>query len=100
MLFLCFRKRKSRKNSLYFRKWNVFIFLKTEAPKKLFIFQETELFYTFLKKVFLIFQERYIQNPGICRTRSILRTLVYSEPEAYSEHRQASTMERFVKVAT
>ena len=27
----------------------------------------------------------YIQNPDIFRTRSIFRTLAYSEPEAYSE---------------
>ena len=41
-------------------------------------FQETELSYIFLKKFFfLIFRERYIQNPGIFRTRSIFRTLVY-----------------------
>ena len=30
----------------------------------------------------------YIQNPSIFRTRSILRTLGYLEPETYSEHRQ------------
>ena len=41
----------------------------------------------------------YIQNPGIFRTRSIFRKLVYSEPEAYSEHCQTFRMERFVKVA-
>ena len=42
----------------------------------------------------------YIQNPGIFRTRSIFGTLVYSEPETYSEHCQISTMERFAKIAT
>ena len=67
--FLYFGKRKPRKNSLHFRKRN-----------------------------FLIFQERYIQNPDIFRTKSIFRTLVYLGSEAYSEHRQTSTMERFAKI--
>ena len=65
-LFLGFRKRKPRKNSLCFRKRN-----------------------------FLIFSESYIQNPDIFRNRRIFRTLVYSEPNAYSEHYQTSTMESF-----
>ena len=83
-------------------------FLKTESPKKLLYFrkrnflilQKTELFYTsekelfkktflyFSKRNFTIFRERYIQNPRIFRTRSIFRTLVYLEPETYSEHYQ------------
>ena len=44
-----------------------------------------ELSYIFLKKVFLIFRERYIQSPGI------FRILVYSE------HCQTSMMEHFAK---
>ena len=43
---------------------------------------------------------KIFQNPSIFRTRSISKTLVYSEPEAYSEHFQTSTMERFAKIAT
>ena len=58
------------------------------------------LSYIFLKKVFLIFRERYIDDPGIFRIRSIFRTLVCSEPEVYSEHCQTSTMESFAKIAT
>ena len=42
-LFLYFRKQKPRKNSLYFRKRNFFIFHKTETLKKLLIFQEVVL---------------------------------------------------------
>ena len=38
----------------------------------------------FLKKVFPIFRERYVQNPGISRTRNIFRTLTNSKLEAYS----------------
>ena len=82
-------------------------FLKNPALKKslLFLkksfsdFQKTELSYIFFKKVFLIFRETYIQIPGIFRTKSIFSTLVYSEPEPYSEHCQTSTMERFTKTA-
>ena len=37
----------------------------------------------------------YIQNPNIFKTRSIFKTLVYLEPETYSEHCQTSTMEHF-----
>ena len=51
-------------------------------------FQETEL---------SLFRVRYIQNPDIIRTRSIFKTLVYSVPEAYSEHYKTSTMECFAK---
>ena len=32
--------------------------------------------------------------------KGIFRTLVYSEPKAYSKHCQASTMERFAKIAS
>ena len=44
-----------------------------------------------------MFRERFIHNLSIFRTKSIFRTLLYSEPEAYSEHCQISTMERFAK---
>ena len=49
----------------------------------------------FRKRSFLIFCEKYIQNPDIFRTRCIFKTLVYLEPEAYLEHCQTSTMELF-----
>ena len=42
---------------------------------------------------FLYFSEKYIQNPDI------FRTLVYSEPEGYSEYFQTSTIERSAKIA-
>ena len=67
---LCFRKLKNLKNLLYFRKRN-----------------------------FLLFWERYIQNPRIFRTRSIFRTLTYLKPRTYSEHRQTARMEFFSKTA-
>ena len=67
------------------------------SPQKIF---RKNFFYFFLKNPALKkFRESYIQNPGIFRTRSIYRTLVYSEPEAYSEHCQTSTMERFTKIS-
>ena len=69
-------------------------------PKKFLIFSQKKPFLIFRKRNFLIFWEKYIQNPEMFRTRSIFRTLVYSKSEAYSEHCQTSTMERFVKVAT
>ena len=53
-------------------------------------FQDTELAYI---------SEKVYSQPGILRTRSIFKTLVYSEPEAYSEHYQTSTMERFAKIS-
>ena len=80
----------SPENFLYFRKppKNFLYFYISETSKKFFIFQETKL---------LIFREKYIQNPSIFRTRSIFRTLTYSEPEAYLELCQTSTVERFAK---
>ena len=54
----------------------------------------------FSKRNFLVFRERYIQNPAIFRTRSIFRNLVCSKPETYSEHCQTSTIEHFAKIAT
>ena len=53
-----------------------------------------------MKRIFLIIWEKNIQNSSIFRTRSILTTLAYLEPEAYSEHCQTSAMECFVKIAT
>ena len=81
---------------IFIPKKNFLIFSKKSFSN----FQETELYCIFLKKVFLIFRERYMQNHGRFRTRSIFRTLVYSEPEAYSEHCQTSTMECFANIAT
>ena len=52
-----------------------------------------------MKRIFLIIWEKNIQNSSIFRTRSILTTLAYLEPEAYSEHCQTSAMECFVKIA-
>ena len=40
----------------------------------------------------------HIRNLGIFRTRYIYRTLVYSEPEVYSELCQTSKMECFAKI--
>ena len=62
--------------------------------------ETSKKFLNFRKRNFLIFQERNIQNPDILRTKSILRTLVYSEPETYSEHCQIFPTERFAKIAT
>ena len=45
-----------------------------------------------------MFRERYIQNPDIFITRYIFSTLVYLEPEAYSEQCQKSTAERLAKI--
>ena len=75
------------KNLLYF-------FLKTPALTR-FLYFLIKSFSNFEKQNFLIFREMYIHNPGIFRTRGIFRTLVYSEPEAYSEHCRTSTIERF-----
>ena len=57
-------------------------------PEKILYISGNGTFLYFRKRNFLIFRERYIQNPSIFRTR------------AYSEHCQTSTMECFVKVAT
>ena len=67
-----------------------FFFLKYPALKNSFVFslknfsnfQETVLSYIFFKKVFLIFREKFIQNPSMFITRSIFKTLVYSEPSS------------------
>ena len=62
--------------------------------------------YFFLKRLLwksiLVFRKRTFLyfGKGIFRTLKYLELEVYSEPEAYSEHCQASTMERFVKIAT
>ena len=45
-------------------------------------------------KSFLYFRK------GVFRTIAYLDIEAYSEPEAYSEHCQTSTIERFVKIAT
>ena len=122
---LYFKKWKPQESFLYFAKWNLSvhpdkisyisrsgntekipnIFSKESCscilgngnPEKILIFQETETFLYFRKRNFLVFQESYIQNPSIFRTRSIFRTLAYSEPEGYSEHCQTSTMKSFAE---
>ena len=68
----------------------LYFFLKRSALKKFLIFSQNflmELSYVFLKEVFLIFRERYIQKP------SIFSIVAYSEPGAYLEYCQTSTME-------
>ena len=68
---------------IYFLKnllWKCFLYL---IKKSFSNFQDTELCHIFFRKVFLLFQEKYIQNPVIFRTRSIFRTLVYLESKAY-----------------
>ena len=85
-----FPKKPALKKFLYFLK------------KSFSNFQETEFSYISGK----IYSEPwYIQNPGIFRTRSIFRTLVYLELEAYSEpwyiqnsRCQTSTMEHLAKI--
>ena len=42
--------------------------------------------------------QRHIQNAGVMRARDIFRTLVYWEPEAYSELCQRSTTKHFAKI--
>ena len=75
-----------------------YFFLKKPAEKVSYIFSK-KAFLIFRKRNFLIFRERYIRYHGRFRTRSIFRTLAYSEPEAYSDHCQTSTMERFALVS-
>ena len=55
--FLYFLKRKL---FLFFRKRNFLKFQDTETPKKIFIFQETELFYISGNGTFLYFRKRLI----------------------------------------
>ena len=86
-----------KKSLIFFQKESCSYILGNGNPEKILIFQETETFLYFRKRNFLIFQESYIQNPSIIRTRSIFRTLAYSEPEGYSEHCQTSTMESFAE---
>ena len=59
-----------------------YIFSKKSPPN----FQETELSYIFLKQVFLIFRERYIQNPSVFRTSGIFRTLSDIYDEKFSKN--------------
>ena len=72
---LFFPKKPALKKFLIFSQ-KAFNFLGTETPKKSLYFR---------KQNFLIFHERYIQNPSIFRTRSIFRTMAYLKPEGYSE---------------
>ena len=74
--------------------------------EKFVIFQETKLSYILGNETFLCFLKKcfsYVSGKVYSerqhRTGSILRILVHSEPEAYSEHFQTSVIERFVKVA-
>ena len=74
----------------------IFLTKKTCSERFSYIFSK-KAFLISRKRNFLIFQERYIQNPIIFRTRSIFRTLAYSEPKAYLEHCKPSTMESFTR---
>ena len=59
------------------------------------IFKTRGIFRTLLyPKLWHIYNQRHNQNPGL------FRTLGYSEPEAYSEPSQISTMEHFEKQLT
>ena len=56
----------------------------------------------FQKKVFLIFRKRNflifsLKKFFLFFGKIIFRTLAYSEPEAYSDHYQISTIERIAK---
>ena len=67
------------------------ILQETKNPKKILIFSQKKLFLFFGKrKVF------HISRNGIflCFGKEIFRSLAYLELEVYSEHCQASTMER------
>ena len=50
--------------------WKSFLYFPKKIPPNIL---ETEFSYIFFKKVFLIFWERYIQNPGIFRTQGIFK---------------------------
>ena len=72
-LFLYFRKGKSPKNSLYFRKRNIFIFQEMKTPRKFLVFQETEVSYISVDghpKKLLIFQEVTFRGQKVKRTHS------------------------------
>ena len=104
-----------KKFFLYFGKWNILApRLKNSytfwslSPKKFIIsflkkIYSGKISYILLKNSclifrkwnFLVFRERYIQNPDIFIAGSIFRTLVYSEPEAFSEHCPTSMMGYF-----
>ena len=78
----------------------IIFFPKRLALKKFLIFFQKSLqfssknphipgngtFLCFRKRNFLIFPERYIQNPSIFRTRCIFRTLIYLEPWHIQNH--------------
>ena len=91
-IFFIICETQTGKKSFYFRKQNFVIFLKMKTPTKFFIFQEIEFSYIsgngtsyiFLKKVFLVFQGRYIQTSGTFSTRSIFRTLACLELPSFS----------------
>ena len=56
-------EKASYKRNLSVHPEKLLIFQETETPINLFIFQEMELSYTSRKQNFLIFPERYTQNP-------------------------------------
>ena len=78
--------------------WRSFLYV---LKKSFSNFQEMKLSCVFFKNVFFYSPFfLYIQNPIIFRTRSIFRTMLYSEPETYSEHCQTSRMKSFAKSPT
>ena len=71
------KKTCSEKVSYIFSK-KPLIFWKRKSQKNPYI-SGNRTFLNFPKRNFFIFWQKYIQNPSIFRTRSIFRTLVYSE---------------------
>ena len=84
------------KESLYFRKWKPLQIFYISGNGTFSYFGK-DMFRIVILRNFLVFRERYIQNPAIFRTRGIFRTLVYLKSETSSEHCETSTMERFAK---
>ena len=65
-----------RKFIMFSQKKAVLIFQKKETPKKFLMFKETENLKSFLyfrKRNFLIFRERYTQNPNILELEAYLK---------------------------
>ena len=81
-----------KRTSYIFSKKSCSYISRNGNPKKLLICQQTEVSYISGR---VYSKPWHTQNPNIFRTTSIFRTLVYSEPEAYSKHCETFTMESF-----
>ena len=68
------------------------IYLRKRKPRKNPYISGKGTSQYFRKQNFFIFQEKYMQNYSIFRTRSIFRTLKYLELEAYSELRHIQNL--------